>query len=501
MLYSDLLTLINNGCKITIISNNKNTNSEVAKLYFNLYHNSLYYDKISISKTIIINHSIRASIHGKIVKKEQMKQIHFVHINNLEKWMMETDERMDSVFKIDASKTNLPENKVLKKYKLYSKIMYKQRIIILLDNIKIPDKLNPSKSIINENEFDTLEHHEWKLYLTNLIKKYNELKSKYFVFNYTLHTKGRRTKTNNLLEYLNFKELTDEEKQIIHETDLNENNFDYVGNIKILKGFKSKYEENTINQNDKSDLEILQDRILNVYNLEPDINNPKYITKFDKINDIEKLRYPSYLEILISMDETLLLNQNYNKFISISNKQKYNSLLFNISVNGLPELVNYKSPNYLNKNAWKNINILKIDYMIIDSNYKILKQQFYYVANESIHNTVNFEVKNKISDEYRNEHGRTFIEIAEFIKNDINNYKIKFIISHGTDVNYNLLLLEYERNLLNLDIFKNIIVINTKQYLWKKDVTEKMESFDECKNCNSKIEMIHNLLKSRLKRL
>jgi len=195
------------------------------------------------------------------------------------------------------------------------------------------------------------------------------------------------------------------------------------------------------------------------------------------------------------------MNQNYNKFISISNKQKYNSLLFNISVNGLPELINYKSPNYLNKNAWKNINILKIDYMIIDSNYKILKQQFYYVANESIHNTVNFEVKNKISDEYRNEHGRTFIEIAEFIKNDINNYKIKFIISHGTDVNYNLLLLEYERNLLNLDIFKNIIVINTKQYLWKKDVTEKMESFDECKNCNSKIEMIHNLLKSRLKRL
>ena len=215
MLYSELLELINNNKQITIVSNNKNTNSEVARLYFSLYHNPLYSDKISISKTIIINHNIRTAVHGKVMKKEHMKQIHFVNVDKLEKWMLETNDRMDSIFRLNSDlnkdlklnsnsssdsdlnkhsdlnsnssldlnkneNENEKEIKVLKKYKLYSKIMYNQRVIILLDNITIPDKLNPSISIVGK-EIDTLEHHEWKLYLNNLIKKYNELKSKYFI--------------------------------------------------------------------------------------------------------------------------------------------------------------------------------------------------------------------------------------------------------------------------------------------------------------------------------
>ncbi len=168
MRYSELLDLINNGHQITVVSNNKNTNSEVARLYFELYHNPLYYDNISISKTIMVNHNIRTAVHGKVLKKEQMKQIHFVHIDKLEKWMFETNERMNSEYNFIKN-----DDEILKKYKVHSKIMYKQRIIILLDNIQIPDKLNPSKSIVGK-EVDTLEHHEWKLYLNNLIKKYNE---------------------------------------------------------------------------------------------------------------------------------------------------------------------------------------------------------------------------------------------------------------------------------------------------------------------------------------
>ena len=535
MLYLELLNLIDSGNQITIVSNNKNTNSEVARLYFTLYHNPLYFNKISVSKTIIINHKIRASVHGKVIKKEEMKQIHFVHINKLEKWMLETNERLISKLKINELNINQQDiqpsssinqninitNIILKKYKLHTKIMYKQRIIILLDDVVIPDKLNPSKSITG-NEIDSLEHHEWKLYLTNLIKKYNELKSKYFII--SIKQRGRRTKKdkfNSKLDELGFKLLSDEEKQIIHETDIQEfTNINKIedSNIELteeqinaqirLQSKISNYNANRLkfNQNDisvinpldpnyKSDLEILQEQIINISNLEPDPQHPNYITKFDVLNDIFNLKIPTFNEIMISMDETCLLNQSSN-LISPKNR---NSLIFHIAVNGLPQLINYKSPNYSNINAWDNINILRIDYMIISDKFEILKRMSHYVANPNIHNTVKFEINNKINDDYRNEHGISFIEIAEFIKNDILEFNVKYIISHGTDVNYNLLLLEYERNMLNLDIFKNMIIINTKQYLWKQDVKERMEEFEECKKCNTKLEMIYNLLKHRLR--
>jgi hypothetical protein len=570
MLYSELLELIDNNKQITIVSNNKNTNSDVAKLYFSLYHNPLYSDKISISKTIIINHNVRTAIRGKVMKKENMKQIHFVHIDKLEKWMLETNNRMNSIFRLNSVKnedlnsnpnsnsisiqnsnsnpntnsiqnsnpntnsiqnSNLNTNsiqdenemKVLKKYKLYSKIMYNQRVIILLDDIKIPDKLNPSISITGK-EIDTVEHHEWKLYLNNLIKKYNELKSKYFIV--SLKPKRGRRKINlNTLEGFDFKPLTDEEKQIIRETNensivenkINETTENKMTDEQIEAMIKIQAQitdynasriysnSNDLKEEDKiglSDLETLEKRILYVYSLEPDREHPKYITKFDVIDDIYKLNIPKEHEILISIDETKLLNQ-YSKY----SFDYGNAILFHISVNGLPQLINYKAPNYLNKDAYKNINILRIDYMILKPkiqksriiDFEIIKKAFYYVKNYNIHNTVQFEINNKINDDYRNEHGRTFLEIAEFINNDIIENNVKYIISHGTDVNYNLLLIEYERNMLKLDIFKNIIVINTKQHLWKRDIKEKLEDFEECKNCTTKIDMYYNLLKSRLR--
>lgn len=539
MLYSELLDLINNNYQITIVSNNKNTNSEVARLYFLLYHNPLYSNKISISKMIIVNHNIRTAVHGKTLKKENMKQIHFVHIDRLEKWMLETSDRMDSIFRLKSNSEEVLKSEgpksasPLKKYKLYSKIMYNQRVIILLDNIKIPDKLNPSLSIIG-NEIDTLEHHEWKLYLTNLIKKYNELKSKYFIISLIKPKRGKRTiktldsndKLSILANEFDFKPLTDEEKQIIHETDeaeLRKTNFSEIpqtdAQIEAMIRIQSQitnYNANRIYSiNDKSkkgklkemdsvglndlgclsDLEILEQEILKVYSLEPDQQHPKYVTKFDVIDDILKLPIPKINEIIISMDETQLLNQYSNYSFNYGN-----AILFHISVNGLPQLVNYKAPNYLNKQSYKNINILKIDYIILNSkNLEIIKRKSFYVRNYNIHNTVQFEVNNKINDDYRNENGISFLEIAEFINNDILENKVKYIISHGTDVNYNLLLIEYERNMLNLDIFKNIIIVNTKQYLWKRDVKERMEDFEECKNCKTKIDMIYNLLKTRLR--
>ena len=572
MQYSNLINLINNNCQITIISSDKHVTSNVSRIYFNLYHNPLYCDRISISKAIIVNYKNRLSVRGKVTKKENMKQIHFVNIDKLEKWMLESNERIYSEFR-DSSIGSIGEDlkdqhenlkdskdqhedlkdpkdqdqdlelKVLKKYKIYSKIMYKQRIIILLDNVQIPDNLNPSISIVG-NEIDTLEHHEWKLYLGNLIKNYNELKSKYFFMplktKKSTRKKTKKTIKTTLFDEFEFSLLTDEEKQIIHEVDnaesfnLHSSASEPLSEAQLQAQIRLQAQITNFNasriysdvkdseiKNEKSDLEILQDKILDVYHHEPDPEHPKYVTKFDILDENSihsELKIPTGYELLLSMDESRLLNE-YSKYAFVNGT----AILFSVAVNGLPKLINYKAPNYLNEQEWKDINILKIDYMIISTlktsdskrlyeqksedfehrtsskhNIEILKQASYYVANPDVHNTVRFEVNNKISDEYRNEHGRSFSEIAEFIKNDITVFDVKYVISHGTDVNYNLLLIEYVRNMLEIDVFKNMLVINTKQYLWKQNMKEKMEDFEECKNCKTKLDMIYNLLKRRL---
>ena len=73
----DIYKIIDTGEPITIISKNMYHNSSVSKLYFNLYHNSKYFNKISISKGIIIDHTSRLMVRGKGDDKEDMKQILF----------------------------------------------------------------------------------------------------------------------------------------------------------------------------------------------------------------------------------------------------------------------------------------------------------------------------------------------------------------------------------------------------------------------------------------
>ena len=194
MKFNYLLKLIDQSKPITIISNNLNYNSDVARLYFALYHNPKYSSLISMTKNIVVNHNYRLSVRGKINKKEDMKQIHFVNIKNLEKWMLETDKRIDK---------KLDENETIKKFKIHSKIMFEQRVIILLDDVEIPDKLNPSKVVVG-GICDTTEHYKWKMYLQKLINKYNDLYSQYFKLD---------CKQNE------FKELTEEQIKIVRESD------------------------------------------------------------------------------------------------------------------------------------------------------------------------------------------------------------------------------------------------------------------------------------------
>lgn len=482
MLFTELLQLIKNGELITIVSQNMNTNSQVAILYFYLvkYLNNLE-EYVSITKSIIINHKLRISVRGHAKTKENMKQIHFVNINNIQKWMLESNERIEPLFKT---------NETLKKYKIHSKVMYKQRNVILLDNVVIPDKFNPFKVIVG-NVVDSLEHHEWKLHLAVLIKKFNELKSKYYLSYNELKCLNNNSKSLQNKTFENFVTLTEQQINIIRKTDATKMTKHKFGDDDLLIS--------TEIMNKKSDLEILQEQILIVQNSEPKII--KYTLTTNIISDLP-IKYPKLLDMMISINETKLLfnsvikNTLYDYLKTLNNNS--NMCIFHIAVNNLPKLINYVAPNYLNKMAWNNINILRLDYYIIDSKLKILKKQSFLIANEKIHNTIGFEANNNINDNYRNSHGISFQNIVAHFNEDLVKYDVKYLISHGTDVNYNLLLIEYQRYLQKLDIFNNLIIINTKQYLWKKDIKEKLDTMECCAGCKTKIDMIYALLKVRL---
>ena len=582
MLFSELCNLIDSNKLITIISKNLNSNSEVSRLYFKLYHNPKYYDKISITKMIIKNLKLRIAVHGKVNEKSEMKQIHFVNISNLKKWMLESDEKIKSKY------TNYES---LKKYKIHSKIMYQPRIIILLDDVEIPDNLNPEKSVVG-GVVDTVEHHEWELYLQNCIKKFNEMKSSYF------------TKYITKKELTKFKPLTEEEREIIikRNKDINinttstrnkdkmqkdiideSNEFDvYSEFIDYNTTLFRKVKEFEAKKNKNGEIEILelQNEIMKLKKTEPDVEKPNYKISTNIIDDIYKIKYPNLINMMISMDETNLLyfgeikneiknednkninendkddedNKNINKDKDVDENDKddneygneddneydediknindldnddsieniediedfkifnttstfdinihisdsSNILLFNVALNGLPKLINFKSPNYLNEKAWLSINILRLEWYILDSKLNILKKQSYLIANENIHNTVNFEVNNKIKDSYRNQHGRTINNVIKFFNQDIEDYNISVISTFGSDVNYNLLLSEYSRNYLKLDVFKNKVILNIKQFLWKSNIKERLEDMKEIGNAKTRIDMYLNLLKYRI---
>ena len=102
----------------------------------------------------------------------------------------------------------------------------------------------------------------------------------------------------------------------------------------------------------------------------------------------------------------------------------------------------------------------------------------------------------------REEDGRTFKSIAEYFNNDIKDFDIKYIVSHGSDVNFNLLLIEYLRHDLDINVFKDKVIINTKQFMWKKSLDERLDSIDCCKvlidgNKQTKLQMTYSLLKFR----
>lgn len=479
MKFAELLELIYTKQPITIIGSNTSSTSEMFDLYFAIYHNPKCFDKVSISSSIIVNPQIKLSVRGRIVAKEDMKDVHFVNIKHLKRWMLETDE--------------VDEMKDMTEFDRYfghgTRTLFKPRTIILLDHVQIPDSINPYITTVGRVA-TSARHRNWEICLKQLIS--------------TFQTKIGAQKLDE------FTPLSDAEIDVLmsrHHFNHHSSSIAYYtasSDITTSDTFgdydftKEDFDAHTITSKDpdnvpkNADMKELQERIIYMQQHEPDTTIPEL--QCHHITDIRDIHWPKLIKVLMSMNETQLLPL---PSASTTFQPPSNILIFNPILNGLPRLVKYISPNYLDTAAWQGIHILRLDYKIVDTRrMTTIKHVSRLIANPNIHNTVNFEMVNGISDEYRNMNGVDFMSVAKELINDIKTYHITSLVSHGTDVNYNALLTEFRRHLISLDIFRGIQIVNTKQYLWKRDMKERIDSYAFCQGL-SKLDMIYALLRYR----
>ena len=193
---------------------------------------------------------------------------------------------------------------------------------------------------------------------------------------------------------------------------------------------------------------------------------PSQLTKLGQLDqlthlNLQTVKHSSNFMKMISMREILLLNNR----IILRNYPSY--IIINVEVNGKPKLIDFSCPDYTHETAYDGINIMSISWIYGDIHKEFL------IKNDIIHNSPTFEVLNKISDEQRQMKGITFTSMAVFLNEILDN--VEFIIMYGSDFVFNLLILEYQRNLLSLRPLQNKMIINLKQSLWKQTHDEKLD--------------------------
>lgn len=210
---------------------------------------------------------------------------------------------------------------------------------------------------------------------------------------------------------------------------------------------------------------ILTDWIIDKYNkkLEPDLNKLLENYHFDyKFN--EHLNITKEL-ILESYDENyyrrLYQNDTIPK-IPISNQ---NYLIFDTETNGIPKMDNYKCVRYDHETGWDNCRMLSIAWLVVDNRFNVINQEYYLIKDDSIFNTVYAQKINNITDGYRNENGILYNDMIDKFFRDVDN--CTYIVSHGTDFDFNLLIKECQLHDINYSVLNDKTILNTKQNLWK----------------------------------
>lgn len=173
--------------------------------------------------------------------------------------------------------------------------------------------------------------------------------------------------------------------------------------------------------------------------------------------------------------EIILESPQENYFRNLYKNEENNNIIpsdtryfiFDTETNGIPNKINYRCVRYDNITGWEHCRMLSIAWLVVDYKFNIISSFDCLIKNDDIHNTVGAESVNKISDVLRSTTGILYSEMINYLSEAIKD--CNYIVSHGTDFDFNLLISESTNYNINLDIFKNKTVLNTKQNLWKEN--------------------------------
>lgn len=158
-----------------------------------------------------------------------------------------------------------------------------------------------------------------------------------------------------------------------------------------------------------------------------------------------------------------------NESVEKENVQDGNIMLIDLETNGVPKKdLKYKCEKYTVKNAYDNCRMLSIGYIITDLKFNVLKTKYYLIKDTTFQNNPNAYAINKITDEERNSNGIAFEQMIKIFLDDIQD--CTYLVSHGTDFDINTLLHECQLHDVDISSFNRLIILNTKEYLYKESV-------------------------------
>lgn len=164
--------------------------------------------------------------------------------------------------------------------------------------------------------------------------------------------------------------------------------------------------------------------------------------------------------------------------------------------------------HYTNISNWY---MLQLGYILYNVDGTEILRNSHLIKNENIHNNGKSLEVNNITDEYRNKNGITIKTALLTLFNVMMRYNCKCIVTHGTDFDVGLLIVECFRNFIDYP-FKNntYIVLDTKlsyHYINKHmNLSETLISMGktiETENCHDAVydcELCNMLLRDTLPR-
>lgn len=182
-------------------------------------------------------------------------------------------------------------------------------------------------------------------------------------------------------------------------------------------------------------------------------------TKYFILKPLEKI--PSYKRIESVLEMDLITHDTLNA------KDGTNYLIIDVETNGLPTKIKYRCAKYDTKHSYDQCRMISIAWLIVDEKFNIVDEKYYMIKDTLIKNTVAAEAVNKLSDAERNRDGVKYAELISKLKYDMS--VCKYIVSHGTDFDLNVLLRENCIHGLDSSFLDNTTILNTKQHLWKED--------------------------------